>query len=496
MAVFPRIQRQAACGCGSGRPLAECCLPWEESFHRLGSRLVAFAQAAAMRSLESQAGEIFWNTSGPLRVGKGYVGPDPHLGFLEWTLHEYARPQRKGTFLGRFADGIAALDAREETLLLASLLTPIRTFEVGETLGPRGCVVRDVLSGGEFQVGPCGLAHPPIRSDLLICRLLPLGRLMRPGMSLLTLPAAGREELLAYLRTTYRLARPARHVSLEDFLDASAHLYHHFFLLRGRDLGGQAGETVRRVAFAPAMLSYAAEEMGRVHACLSREDGLERQESKKEETRYAWVDPTLGLSRATIILTPGMLALHADTREDVAAAGQHFETSLRGLIRRIDPAEEGDGVGLTSADSVADRMDSGGARFLADIVARWPSIPHAALGGRAPRQVVAFRGGREQVTGALQGLERDLARLRRLGRPSADPSKLWEVLGLSPDPAPAQNQQSSGSARRPPPARVPAARASRSGPRRSVRTEQRNLPRREGEGAHGDVSRRRGSRNS
>ena len=328
-------QRQAPCPCGSRHALVDCCLLWEATLQRLISRMIVFAGMPRIVRHEASAAAIFWNTQRPLQPGKGQTAAES-LRFLEWFLHDYAALSGCGPLLAEFADGAARLTREEESLLLTSLLAPVRAYEVTETLGPRAILVKDLLTGAERRVGPLGLADPPIRSDVVICRLLRLGRLTRLGASYLVLPAAGREEMLAYLRTAYRLARPARHVSLEDFLDGSPHLYHHFFLHRGRDLGGRARETLRHVPFAPGRMIYRGADASRIRASLDRQPDLEREARSDEETRYAWVDPERAIPRAIVLLRSGEVEVSTDTQEDLTDATAFLEPCLRGLTQPVE----------------------------------------------------------------------------------------------------------------------------------------------------------------
>lgn len=428
MSLSPTRQRQAPCPCGSRRSLAACCLPWEEAFQHLVSRLVTFAASSRLRRREGSAAAVFRNTQKPIQPGKGQAAAE-NLRFLEWFLLDQPTGRGGGPLLGEFADASAGLSQREEDLLFALLLQPVRAHEVTETLGPRGVQVKDLLTGTERALGPLGLAEPPIRSDIMICRLVPLGRLTRPGPGLLALPAAGREELLAYLRTAYRMARPARHVSLEDFLDGAAHLYHHFFLLRGRELGGRVCETVPRAAFAPGRAVYKGTDGSRIRAGLDRQPELVRDIETGDEVRYAWIDPGRAITRAAVLVRSGEVQVSADSREDLSDARRLVETCLRGLIEPRGQHAEETGAPATSDTS---RSGPGAPReaFFARILERWPDTPSPLLDERTPREACRTRAGRRQVAALVLGLERDFGRLKRLGRAGADLTPLRERLDL------------------------------------------------------------------
>jgi hypothetical protein len=393
-------------------------------------RLLRFAASPAVRRHEADAAAVFWNVEGAVRPGKG-LGPEGGLRFLEWFFHDYT-PKRGETLLGVFADAAVGLGSQDEYVLLASWLAPLRAYEVTREMGP-SIMVKDLLTGNERLVGPLGLPEPQVRSDILVCRLLQFGRIGRLGASVLLLPAACREELLAYLRTAYQLARPPRHIALEDFLDGSAHLYHHFFLSQGRSRGGRSVETARAVAFAPARMVYRGKDVSRIRAALDRQSELERDEAAGDEVGYAHVDLERGVTRARVLVRSDAVELRADSREDLAAAREFLETCLRGLIH---PVETQAGEAAPASQDESRRAGPGipGGAFLARYLDRWPDAPHPLLDDRTPRDATRFAAEREWVRMLLTNLEHDMARQKRLGRAAAAVIPLWEKLHLTPSP--------------------------------------------------------------
>ena len=426
MSAQPRLHRHAACPCGSGRRLPACCLPWEEAFQRLVGHFLNFSTLPRIRQHEAAAAAVFWNTESAVRPGKG-LGPEGGLRFLEWFLHDYCPWRGGGTLLAAFADAAVGLGPREEHLLLESLLAPVRAYEVTDTF-PR-VVVTDLLTGGQRAIWPLGLPGPRILSDILICRLFPLGRLTRPGASLLVLPGACREELLAYLRTAYRVVGPARHVSLEDFLDCATHLYHHFFLLRGRSQGGRGEETLPRTPFAPGRRRYQGKDLVRIRTGLDRQPELERQADIPEEVRYAWIDLERAVARATVSIRRDEIQVTADTREDMTGAAHFLETCLRGMVEFVG---EESAEAAVSGREETHRPESvaPGTAFFNRVLEHWPDSLSPLLDDRTPREAVKSRAGRQQVAGVLLGLEREFARLRRLGRAWVDLTTLRKQLDL------------------------------------------------------------------
>jgi len=427
--VLSRVHRQSPCPCGGRRPLAACCLPWEEAFQRLTTRLTAFAETPAVRRLEAPAAEVFWSPEGAAS-GRTDRTAARHPAFAEWLLLDYIAPRRKGPLLGEYADRAEGLGTQENQLLFSLLLTPVRAYEVTESPTLRGVRVKDLLTGSEHLMGPLGFPDGVIRSDICVGRLVPLGRLGRPGISLLRLPPGSQAEMLAYLRATYRMARPGRHLSLEDYLDGAAHLYHQFFLDRGRDLGGRVHRTCRWAAFAAGRAVYRSQESARIRAALDRQPELERTGEDEAGVRYVWIDPRLGVTRATLRLDSEGIQASAETREDLDTIKEFLETSLRGLIQPGGAPQ--DPAAAPPSDATETKQDPAGTAFLRRVMARWPDIVLPALGDQSPREACESPAGREAVAHLLVGLERDMARQKRIGRAWGEVEPLWEALALPP----------------------------------------------------------------
>lgn len=425
----PRRQRHAACPCGSGRPLADCCLPWEEAFGSLVTRLAAFSGTDKVRRSTAPAGEVFWKADVPRSAAPGR-GAGSDACFAEWLLQDYVAPEHTGPLVGEFADMVVGLTVREEQALFALLLTPARAFQVMEAPGPRGVLVKDLLMGSEAILGSLGLPDGLIRSDVCVGRLLPFGRLRRLGISLLRFPPGSQGELLEYLRAAYRVSRPGRRVSFEDYVDGAGHLYHHFFLDRGRELGARAHRTCRWAPFAPARVRYRATEVARSRAALARQSSLELVEEAEGAERYLWVDPVHAVTRGTVLVQPDAVEANAETTEDLEKLAEFLEACLRGLIWRVSvEAAPHPTPRYESVDQSA--SEPAGAVFVRRMLDRWAEMPWVSLSERTPREVCQSQSGRDEIARALLELERDMARQKRLGRAWSEVEPLWERLNLA-----------------------------------------------------------------
>lgn len=423
----PWGRRQGACPCGiGGRIQAECCLPWEEAYQRLTARMVAFAALPSLRPMEREAESLFRSMDGESSAGAG-GRPESRLRFLEWFLCDYVASRGRGPLLGALADGAVDLPDREALLLLALLLAPVRAYEVSETIGPQGVMLKDLLVGSERRAGPAGLPPGLIRSDVVIGRFFWVGRLWRPGPSLLRLAAPARGELLAYARTAYQMARPGRHVSVVDFLDGGPHLYHHFFRLRGEDLGGQEVTTVRSVAYAPARVRLDGSDAAHIRVVLERQPDLELV-AGGGQTRYAWIPAGDGVARATVTLDERGVEVLADTRPDLTEASAVLARALQGLVR-----EGGVEADAPNSPTLAGKRaaEPEGADFLRRMVAGWAGMALPLLADRSPVEACRSQAGRLEVVTLLAELARDLARARRLGRAWADLDAVRGGLGLT-----------------------------------------------------------------
>jgi hypothetical protein len=245
--------------------------------------------------------------------------------------------------------------------------------------------------------------------------------------------------LLAYLRAAYRVSRPGRHVSFEDFVDGAAHLYHHFFLDRGRELGGRAHRTCRWAPFAAGRMRYRAIDAARVRAALARQSTLERAEEAKGADRYLWVDRMHAVTLGTVFVQPDEIEVGAETSEDLAKLAEFLEACLRGLIRRL-PADAVPSPASAFPSAGQPTSVPAGTVFVHRMLDCWADIPWATLSERTPREACQSQAGRVEAAHALLGLERDMARQKRLGRAWAEVEPLWERLNLtrpSPPHAPA-----------------------------------------------------------
>jgi len=393
------------------------------------TRLTAFAETPAIRRLEAPAAEVFWSPAGAAS-GRSDRTAARHPAFAEWFLLDYIAPRRKGSLLGEFADRAEGLGTQEDLLLFSLLLAPVRAYVMTESPTSHGVRVKDLLTGSEHLMGPLGFPDGVIRSDICVGRLVPLGRLGRPGISLLRLPPGSQAEMLAYLRATYRMTRPGRHLSLEDYLDGAAHLYYQFFLDRGRDLGGRVHRTCRWAAFAAGHAVYRSQEGARIRAALDRQPELERTREDEAGVCYVWIDPRLGVTRATLRLDTEGIQASAETREDLDTIKEFLETSLRGLIQPTGRPQHP--FSTPSPDAAETTQDPAGTAFLRRVMARWPDIPLPTLGDRSPREARESPSGREAVAHLLVGLERDMSRQKRIGRAWGEVEPLWETLELPP----------------------------------------------------------------
>lgn len=458
---LPVLHRLGPCVCGSGAPAAGCCLPWEEGFQRLASRALAFAETPGLiRDERARAAELFWATEeGPGDGG----GEADRLRFLEWFLTDYPPADGRGALLGAMADRAGEVTDPETSILLGMLLAPVRAYQVAEGPGARQLDVKDLLTGEERSLATFGLGGLPIGSDILVCRLLPLGRMLRVGVGVIRLPGGCREELAAYLRMAYQLSRSPRHVSLEDFLDGAPHLYQHYFLSHGVPAGGAAWSTVRGAPYAPGRAIYRVKDAERLRAALSRQAEIETQEAG--EGRYLWIDPAWGIERARLTLSGELLTVGADSREELAEAGAFVAQVLHGSVEAVGLESDQEPPATPPAAAPAEPR---GSLFLHRAIRKWPDAAAPALGGQSPRLAVAQAEGRRQVAALLAGMERDLARLKRLGRGWVDVSGLWAALGIQ-ELAPARPVRRGLGPAAPPPAARRAAPRREAGPRGSRR---------------------------
>jgi hypothetical protein len=112
------------------------------------------------------------------------------------------------------------------------------------------------------------------------------------------------------------------------------------------------------------------------------------------------------------------------------------------LIRRL-PADAGPSPAPAFASADQPTSVPAGTVFVRRMLDCWADIPWAALSERTPREACQSQAGRVEAARVLLGIERDMARQKRLGRAWAEVEPLWERLNLarpSPPHAPAEGE--------------------------------------------------------
>lgn len=195
-------------------------------------------------------------------------------------------------------------------------------------------------------------------------------------------------------------------------------------------MGGRAHRTCRWVSFAPGHVRYHTIETARVRAALARQSALEPIEGAEGSGRYLWVDQVHAATLGTVRVHPDAIEVSAETTEDLEKLAEFLEACLRGLIHRVPP----DAVGRaapTSAPVGEASSAPAGTDFVRRMLDRWTDVPWAALSERTPREVCGTQASRAEVARALLGLERDMARQKRLGRAWGEVEPLWDRLNLA-----------------------------------------------------------------
>ena len=181
----------------------------------------------------------------------------------------------------------------------------------------------------------------------------------------------------------------------------------------------------------PARLRYRGDETARIRAALNRQPELERVEDWEDGARYLWLDRLQGVTAGTVRFRGNEIQASAETEEDLGRLGGFLESCLRGLVRR-EAAEAAPSAPVAPASAVRHGAGPAGAAFIRGFLERWPEMPSPTLSDETPREACRSAAGRDAVVQLLLGLERDMARQKRLDRAWGEIGPLWERLSLSP----------------------------------------------------------------
>ena len=180
-------------------------------------------------------------------------------------------------------------------------------------------------------------------------------------------------------------------------------------------------------------MQYRAVEAARIRAALARQSALERFEEGEGSGRYLWVDRMHAVALGTVLVQPDQIQASAETTEDLEELTEFLEACLRGLIQRVPSGAVPSGA--PASEHVAQPTSGpAGTAFIRRMLDRWPDVPWAVLSERTPREACRSQAGREEVAHALLGLEREMARQKRLGRAWGEVGPLWEQVNL-PQPS-------------------------------------------------------------
>ncbi len=437
---MPKIGRNTACPCGSGKKYKKCCLVRDEQ-----RRFTAHDRECAKVSLERLLDERHlelehdraWDDLLP-EVEEGELDhADRNLDELYDPWFAFDRTTSTGDrIVDRLLSG-PKLSRGERAWLRASRETRLGLYEVSGIAPGRGLTLRDVLTDRQVQVTERTASRTVNRFDLLATRIMPSPRIGEWELDhgALAFPARLKADMVAYLarmrveheREPLELGPDGFERSLPVFV---AELY--------RVLANAPPPVVKTPEgheVVPSKVHFRVLEAGGLRLALEASPDLERAEG--EADTWSWSEGEGGRLLGSVCLYGDRrLVLETFTREGAEdgrrllaqAAGEHIEHLM---------TEHSD---LSRAAAEWDADEDGGldpeveqevlASFYEQHYREWLDEPVPALDGATPRAASASEALRPRLLDLLREGDNLYHRSLALGTPGYEPTMLWRELGL------------------------------------------------------------------
>ncbi len=446
----PKIGRNDACWCGSGKKYKKCHLDQDEG-RQPGAVPAAFETVAEMsQRLFNQLTE-FSTTVVPreemLAVALRYFGkPLPEVdaedviesGFLPWLFYEYPSAKNGRTVLAEYVRrNRNVLSERETGLLEARQAAEQGLFEVTAVEPGVGIDLREVYSKRGVYVVEKTASRQLSTGDVLYQRIESFeGKLAFSGHGL-SIPDRVVEPLLAWVEKE----------RLRSGETAAAFVATHLPELRLFVLRSHAAASVqlRDAEANDLVFSKARYRIVDAEALRKGMEGgvAKRREWEADENGYVWLaagkDSTvrrvygrlsLQGEEATLecMSRERLVAGRADLKKRVGAALEHLEDSFRTMGEVSHDAPSAAPPNAIPAEVQRDVVT----HYKEEHYRTWPDTPLPALGGKTPRQAAKTPKGVNLLDGLLREFQKSEERERRKGNGFYDINRLRKELGLKP----------------------------------------------------------------
>ncbi len=458
-----KLGRNDPCPCGSGRKYKHCCLTEDRAAFELRERLVAFAWRPDWQDEATSALELFWGTGGP--TGLEELEEGELIRFMDWFVHDY-RSRDGRTLMGVFAqeEGLT-LTAAQRGLLADWQRSLPGAYEVIEVRPGQGLRLKDILEGRIYEVRDISSSREVRKWDLLVTRIIRVGRTYQLSGSGWRLLPSQREALHGFLHEAlllYTLTNPDW--EYDEFLRAtSAELNQYVMGFRQAPL-----PRFVTVEGDPILFCTANYEVRDYRAALAALAAMPELESGVEEGEYSWVErgESLEILRAhgpafeyqrpiaakkggyrtlgRLVITPQELTLECTSNRRLRAGKALLAKHLGAtLTHRADVTKEFSELlreerlqGLPEPQPF-EPLEAEAEQLMEPIFQEyyrdWLDEPIPALAGRTPRQALKSLDGRFKVIRLLKQIENLEA--RRGPRPwgALDFGEIKSALGLTDD---------------------------------------------------------------
>ena len=447
----PKVGRNDACWCGSGKKYKKCHLDSDdgrraaatpaasesvaEMSRRLFERLSTFSMSMISRDEMAVVATRFFGK--PLREVEEEDLEDS--GFLPWLMYDHASVKNGRTVLAEYLRrNKNVLSERERVLLEARQVAEQGIFEVTAVEPGTGIYLREYYSKNQVYVVEKTASRQVAQGDHVYQRVEFFeGSFAFSGHGLLV-PAKSLEPLLGWVEAE-------RAKSGET---AAAFVAGHYPEVRRFVVRSHAAASIQlrdaegnELVFSKAR--YEVTDVDGLRTALGKGASKGRVWESEGEDRYSWLAVAEGsMGRrgyGHLALSGSEMTVECMSRERLAAARKDLETRAKKAIRHVEDTfktmaeSAGDFPSEPPANQVPPEVQREVVtKFKEEHYRKWPDLPLPALGGKTARQAAKTPKGVNLLDGLLLDFQQGEEREQRAGRAFYDINRLRKELGLKP----------------------------------------------------------------
>ncbi len=445
-----KIGRNDPCPCGSGQKYKKCCMVKsyspnaagkEQSINqRLVQDIIVFTREHYGHTIE-EAYQYFWGDF-DLKEHLDSDGLDlADINFGEWLVYDW-EPEEDGEkkIIDLYMEKARGLSEDYKDILFRMKDALISLYEIQEVFYGEGLLVKDILSGEEYNVKEKTASMGLVKWDIFAARLLRLDDNVILSGCLYHYPAARKDTIINHIKKYFKdYQKKHAQGDIHGFLRRNSNIFNFYWCESFRN---PFRPTLMTTTGEPVVFSVAIFEICDRDVVLK---GLKKI-SEFEETEKGvmrWLGKPKANDSSTILgivrIQGNKLKLECNSRERLERGKVLLINNLSGSIsHKVDTVQD-IYQAMKNMPIPPQNIESGIPKeiememynqLMRKHYERWLDEEIPALGGNTPLETVGRPHGKKKVAELLKGIENMEERRKLKGEPWFDTSWLWEKLGL------------------------------------------------------------------